>query len=62
MSIYTLIPMLPFTAFLINGLFGRRYLKDSSRWISIVAIIGSLLISMFAFVKVAGGEIIHIQL
>ncbi len=62
MSIYTLIPLLPFSAFLINVLFGRRYLKDTSHWVSIVAIVASMLISMVAFAKVAGGEIIRVPL
>jgi NADH-quinone oxidoreductase subunit L len=54
--------MLPFTAFLINGLFGRRYLKDFSQWVSIATIIGSMLIAMYAFTRVAGGEIIKVPL
>jgi NADH-quinone oxidoreductase subunit L len=62
MSIYTLIPLLPFLAFLINGVFGRRYLKDASHWVSTVAVAGSMLISFYALSRVAAGEIIHINL
>ena len=55
MSVYALIliPLLPFTAFLINGLFGKKFLKDSSQWVSIATVVGAMLISMVAFAKVA---------
>jgi NADH-quinone oxidoreductase subunit L len=54
-----LIPLLPFLAFLINGAFGRRYLKDTSHWFSIVTVALSFLISLYAFSRVAAGEVIH---
>ena len=59
---YILIPMLPFIAFLINGLFGRRYLKDNSHWVSIFTIIASFILSLFAFAEVYAGKPITVEL
>jgi len=57
-----LIPLLPFVAFLINGIFGKRYLKDASQWVSIAAIVGSMLLSFYALAAVISDGAIHHKL
>ncbi len=59
---YTLIPLLPLIAFIINILFGRRYIKDKAHWISVPAVIGSFVLAMGAFLDVRAGEVININL
>ena len=50
-----LIPALPLAAFLINGLFGRRWLKHATGWISVAAIAASALLSIGVFIEVLAG-------
>jgi len=45
----------PLAALLINGLFGRRYIKESAHYIAIAGVIISFLISVVVFFKVMGG-------
>ncbi|MGR3310771.1 MAG: NADH-quinone oxidoreductase subunit L [Candidatus Brocadiales bacterium] len=59
---YTLIPLLPLIAFIINILFGRRYIKDKAHWIAVPAVIGSFVLAMGAFLDVRAGEVININL
>jgi len=58
MDLYVLIPFLPLAAFLINILFGRRYIKDQAHWFSCLAIIGSFVISVITLIDVIGGRVI----
>lgn len=59
---YTLIPLLPFAAFVINILFGRKYIKDKAHWIAVPAVIGSFILAVGAFMDVRAGEVININL
>ncbi len=54
---YALIPILPFTGFLIAGLLGK-YLKEKSAYFTIAAVIGAFLLSCSALIDVLGGNII----
>jgi NADH-quinone oxidoreductase subunit L len=45
----------PLAALLINGLFGRRYIKESAHYIAIAGVVISFLISVVVFFKVMGG-------
>ena len=51
-----LIPALPLAAFLINGLFGRRWLKHATGWIAVLAVAASALLSIGVFLEVFGGQ------
>lgn len=55
---YALIPLLPFTGFLIAGLFGK-FLKEKAAYFPIAGVIGSFLLSVSAFVDVLGGAHIN---
>jgi len=59
---YTLIPLLPLIAFLINILLGRRLIRHRAHWISIPAVIGSFILSVSAFVDVYHGRVIDVNL
>ncbi|MEK6528936.1 MAG: NADH-quinone oxidoreductase subunit L [Nitrospirota bacterium] len=59
---YTLIPLLPFAAFVINILFGRKYIKDKAHWIAVPAVIGSFILAVGAFLDVRAGEVINVNL
>lgn len=58
MELYVLIPFLPLAAFVINILFGRRYIGDQAHWFSCLAIIGSFVISVITLIDVIGGRVI----
>ena len=51
-----LIPALPLAAFLINGLFGRRWLKHATGWIAVAAIAIAAFLSIGVFLEVLGGH------
>ena len=51
---YTLIPLLPFTGFLIAGLFGK-YLKEKAAYFPIAGVLGAFILSLFAFSDVISG-------
>ncbi|MDI6738644.1 MAG: NADH-quinone oxidoreductase subunit L [Nanoarchaeota archaeon] len=59
MNNYLLIPFLPLAAFLINILFGRRYLKDNSHWVSILAVAGSWVVTVITLPDVLSGKVIN---
>ncbi|MBI3606859.1 MAG: NADH-quinone oxidoreductase subunit L [Nitrospirae bacterium] len=61
MSSIVLIPLLPFLAFLIAGLFGR-WLKERAHWVAVPAVGLSWVLSIAAFLEVAGGAPIHVTL
>ncbi len=59
MENYLLIPFLPLAAFLINILFGRKYIKNQAHWVSILAIVGSFIISVATLSDVISGKTIN---
>ncbi len=59
---YTLIPLLPFIAFVINILLGRRYIKERAHWVAIPAVIASFILSVIAFMDVYSGRVINMNL
>ncbi len=52
---YLLIPLLPFAAFLILGLFGH-WIRDKAHLVAVPAVVVSLILSILAFLQVAGGH------
>src|SRR5581483_4657241 len=52
---YELIPLLPFAAFLILGLFGH-WIGERAHLVAVPAVVGSLLLSLLALADVAGGR------
>ena len=52
---YELIPLLPFAAFLILGLFGH-WIKDRAHLVAVPAVIVSFILSVITFFEVAGGR------
>src|SRR5437899_1735186 len=58
---YALIPLLPFAAFIVIGLFGH-WIRDRAHWIAVPAVLISLLLSIGTFIDVAQGEPIRMTL
>ncbi|MBI5777031.1 MAG: NADH-quinone oxidoreductase subunit L [Nitrospirae bacterium] len=52
---YILIPLLPFAAFLILGLFGL-WIKDRAHLVAVPAVVVSLILSVLAFIQVLDGR------
>jgi NADH-quinone oxidoreductase subunit L len=50
-----LIPAFPLAAFMVNGLFGRRWLKHATGWIAVAAVAASAAIAIGIFLEVLGG-------
>ncbi len=61
---YILIPLLPLAAFLILGVFGNwiKLIKNHAHVIAVPAVLGSLLLSILAFIEVSGGRNVSIPL
>lgn len=59
---YTLIPLLPLIAFIINILFGRRYIRDKAHWVAIPTVVISFILAVSAFIDVYNGETINLNL
>ncbi|MCX5717695.1 MAG: NADH-quinone oxidoreductase subunit L [Nitrospirae bacterium] len=59
MNNYLLIPFLPLAAFLINILFGRKYLKDNAHWVSILAVAGSWVVTVITLLDVLSGKVVN---
>jgi NADH-quinone oxidoreductase subunit L len=59
MQYYLLIPFLPLAAFLINILFGRKYIKQNAHWVSILAVAGSWVVSVIILFDVLGGATLN---
>ena len=51
-----LIPAFPLVAFLVNGLFGRRWLRHATGWIATAAVAASAVIAIGVFLEVLGGK------
>ena len=58
---YALIPLLPFAAFIVIGLFGH-WIRDRAHWIAVPAVLISLLLSIGTFLDVVQGEPIRMTL
>src|SRR5437667_8999035 len=58
---YVLIPLLPFAAFLIIGLFGH-WIRERAHWIAIPAVAISFLLALSTFADIKNGEPIHVTL
>ncbi|HMK60326.1 MAG TPA: NADH-quinone oxidoreductase subunit L [Dissulfurispiraceae bacterium] len=56
MDKYTLIPLLPLTAFIINILIGKQVFKDRAHWVATLAVFGSFLIAVITFFEVVNGK------
>ncbi len=60
MKLYLLIPFLPLTAFIINILLGKEVLREKAHWPSILAVVGSWLVTIFSVLpQVMAGKIIN---
>lgn len=59
MQNYLLIPFLPLAAFVINILLGRNLLKEKSHWVSILAVVGSWVVSVATLMDVISGKTIN---
>lgn len=59
--LYALIPLLPLAAFLVLGLAGS-FIKDRAHLVAVPAVLLSLILSVAAFVEVASGSVISVQL
>ena len=58
---YALIPLLPFAAFLIIGLFGH-WIRERAHWVAVPAVGLSFLLSLSTFMDIANGEPIRLTL
>jgi NADH-quinone oxidoreductase subunit L len=59
--LYALIPFLPLAAFVVLGLAGH-WVKDRAHLVAVPAVLASLVLSLIAFIVVAGGETIAVPL
>jgi NADH-quinone oxidoreductase subunit L len=50
-----LIPLLPLLAVLINGIFGRKYLKESSHYFAVGSVAISFVLSVSLLVRMLSG-------
>jgi NADH-quinone oxidoreductase subunit L len=58
---YALIPLLPFMAFVVIGLFGH-WIRERAHWVAVPAVIASFLLSLGTFSDVSQGEPIRLTL
>jgi NADH-quinone oxidoreductase subunit L len=60
MKYYLLIPLLPLAAFLINLLMGKEVLREKAHWPSILAVLGSWLVTIiWVLPQVVAGKVIN---
>jgi NADH-quinone oxidoreductase subunit L len=60
MKYYLLIPLLPLAAFLINLLIGKEVLREKAHWPSILAVLGSWLVTIiWVLPQVVAGKVIN---
>ncbi len=62
MTKYVLIPLLPLISFIINILFGRRFIKHRAHWVAVPAVAGSFILSLIVFMEVLNGKTQDINL
>src|SRR5438034_3794808 len=58
---YALIPLLPFAAFVIIGLFGH-WIRERAHWIAVPAVAASFLLALSTFDDIVHGNPIHVTL
>src|SRR5881296_3047975 len=58
---YVLIPLLPFAAFVVIGLFGH-WIKERAHWIAVPAVAASFLLALSTFDDIVHGNPIHVTL
>src|SRR2546427_5232792 len=58
---YVLIPLLPFAAFVVIGLFGH-WIKERAHWIAVPAVAASFLLALSTCDDIAHGNPIHVTL
>src|SRR5437660_9935625 len=58
---YVLIPLLPFGAFVVIGLFGH-WIKERAHWIAVPAVAASFLLALSTFDDIVHGNPIHVTL
>jgi len=56
MEQYILIPLLPLIAFAINILLGKSIIRDKAHWPAVLALLGSLGLSVMTFAEVAAAR------
>ena len=60
MKLYLLIPFLPLAAFLINILIGKEVVRDKAHWPSILAVLGSWIVTItWVLPRVFAGQVIN---
>ncbi len=59
MKYYLLIPFLPLAAFIINILLGKEVLRDKAHWPSVLAVVGSWLVTMTILPDIIAGKVIN---
>jgi NADH-quinone oxidoreductase subunit L len=57
-----LIPLLPMASFIITGLFGKRYFREKSHYLSVAAVAVSWLLSLYVIIQVERGEELNWQI
>jgi len=62
MVMYVLIPLLPLLSFIINILFGRRFIRHRAHWIAVPAVGISFVLSLLVFIDVLHGRTVNIDL
>ncbi|MBI5042311.1 MAG: NADH-quinone oxidoreductase subunit L, partial [Nitrospirae bacterium] len=61
MQYYILIPLLPLAAFIINGVFGKRFFEHKSHYVSIAAVAISFILSVKTLFDVKNGAVINMH-
>jgi NADH-quinone oxidoreductase subunit L len=61
-NLYQLIPFLPLAAFVINIIFGRKYIKNKAHWIAILGVAASWVIAVGTLLEVVHGEVYNADL
>ncbi len=59
MELYKLIPFLPFAAFWINIILGRRYIRHQAHWVSVPAVLASWVIALVTLGDILGGKVFN---
>lgn len=62
METYKLIPFLPLAAFVVNILFGRRFIKSKAHWVAVAGVGASWVISVSTLFEVIGGKVYNVDL
>ena len=61
-TLVLLIPLLPLASFMITGLFGKRYFKEKSHYLSVASVAASWALSMYVFYRIEVGDVFHWQI